>query len=54
MSSDAIPTTETSAKDLPSQPPTSAAAGQGVPMPLVLTLGAVAVAALVGCGTFTS
>ena len=50
MSSDAIPTTETSAKDLPSQPPTSAAASQGAPMPLVLTLGAVAVAALVGCG----
>ena len=50
MSSDAIPTPDTPHQDLPPSPQTSAAAGNGAPMPLVLTLGAVAIAALVACG----
>ena len=50
MSSDAIPKTENQPQDSFAQPQTSSAAGRGAPMPVVLTLGAVAIAALVACG----
>lgn len=52
MSSDAIPTTDNKPADLPPSQdnPAPVNTGHGTPMAVVLTLGAVAVAALIACG----
>ena len=52
MSSNAIPTTDNKPADLPPSQdnPAPVNTGPGKPMAVVLTLGAVAVAALIACG----